>query len=501
MYEQDNEISITQLLLKIWAQRAIVATITVAAMLIAGVYAASKFMSNSTPSEYSLAVEFSFRNAEQGEYPNGQPFNLSDIVSNEVVAAVHRKLALEEQGISNQALALALTVKPYASNRNFIVAKYTSQLENSKLTQAEIAELERAFETELKAAANNAAEISLNTARFEGLDETVISNILYAIPTEWSRIRIQQYGVLNYADYPVQPLASSSYVDAEYIIGLFQISDSVRIMLAALEQMQKDTRLSVTFDPISSMSISDLVNRLRVVQRFEIDRLEKEIAASNVYRNKDDARLFFEGRQLELEDNIALMKAKVTVYDQSIAEFSRNVSGSVGRVPAGGEGVTAQFDEQFLNKLMTLNDDVSNAKFLQEMIQSRLDMQVKLQEMEGEIRTVNRFLSLIEREGGASLSEAVNDKYLELMRAVEDLQQIYQRFVASAKASQLGSDGALYTTAMDQPSKSDPIRAIFRQVVIVGLALTFLGFCLGLLVALIKMSIDDEHSHFPEKHD
>ena len=85
---QENEINLFELLYGLWRKRSIIFALTALAtvlILCAGYYV---YATRSVFDSYQLTFRLVFAGAEKGEYPNGEPFSQSDIMSPSILEQV-----------------------------------------------------------------------------------------------------------------------------------------------------------------------------------------------------------------------------------------------------------------------------------------------------------------------------------------------------------------------------------------------------------------------------
>ena len=108
---------------------------------------------------YESRIDFIFDGVQEGEYPNGSPFALPDLLAPVVLNTVYDANKVADYSPRNEFLSSFL-IEPYTPRREFILVRYQALLANKKLTPAETQELQDQLEVELKQAALGSAKLA-----------------------------------------------------------------------------------------------------------------------------------------------------------------------------------------------------------------------------------------------------------------------------------------------------------------------------------------------------
>ena len=154
-----DEIDLRELLRSVLATRVpVVISLLVVSIVFWVAQIALNYM-NPEVYRYESRIDFIFDGVQEGQYPNGSPFALPDLLAPVVLNAVYDANEVADYSSRNQFLS-SFVVEPYTPEREFILARYQALLGNKKLTPAETQELQDQLEVELKQAALGSATLA-----------------------------------------------------------------------------------------------------------------------------------------------------------------------------------------------------------------------------------------------------------------------------------------------------------------------------------------------------
>jgi len=300
--EADDEIDISELFNKIWLRRkSIIASVFIAGVIALGIMSLA-MIKDAPERRYSQILQFNFPTAEQGMYPAGQKFSSNDIVSAKVLSEVFERNKLDQHGIKMEDFIDAISVNPFAENAEFIKKKYQGLLANKKLTRPEIESLEKAYLDEIRAAQSRFVRLSFIENNLTGLDAILVQKILTDIPRVWSRISIEELGVLDLKIAGADFYQGELVQRFEYLQTLEYLKDSAKYLGDALDLLVTDEIGGLVRNPQTGKSGYDLQVQLKNLVAFEVEPLFSTVTNLGITRDADKALIYLRNTIQNFQD-------------------------------------------------------------------------------------------------------------------------------------------------------------------------------------------------------
>ena len=487
--EADDEIDISELFNKIWLRRkSIIASVFIAAVIAVGILALSMIV-DAPERRYSQVLQFNFPNAEKGLYPAGQRFSYNDIVSARVLSEVYKRNKLDQHGIKMDDFIDAISVNPFAENAEFIKKKYQGLLANKKLTRPEIESLEKAYLDEIRAAQSRFARLSLVENDITGLDEILVQKILTDIPRVWSKISIEELGVLDLKIAGADFYQGSLVERFEYLQTLEYLKESAKYLGSALELLVSDEIGGLVRNPETGKSGFDLQEQLKNLVAFEVEPLFSTVTNLGITRDADKALIYLRNTIQNFQDKKEVLMKKALNFEQIINQYAGGTLGNKGASQSGANGGFAQFDATFLDKFTALIEDKNDQAFKQELLKQRLEVLQDIEDLEGSIikfqRAEKRLVGSADNTPEGVRQDVISD--IGMARGnFEKLVAEYKALLAARNQQVLGNTASLYTvTSSDLLLDSDLVSRL-KKMILFGVLAGFVGLMLATLVALFR---------------
>lgn len=164
--------------------------------------------------EFQYRFQLTFNGAEERQYPNGETFNLQDIIAPNVINVVYRDIVKDKSSIDISTFQSAFSITAYSPSEEFIISKYRSRLSNRRLTFVESNRLQAEMEAELNTAIRQGAILSFDNSA-TNLAPDSVKLALEKTVQEWNRYATQVRGVqkLNLA------LMEASFINESSVGG------------------------------------------------------------------------------------------------------------------------------------------------------------------------------------------------------------------------------------------------------------------------------------------
>ncbi len=489
--EMDDEIDISELFNKIWSRRLfIVAFVFAAAVITLGILSFS-LLKNPPEKRYSEILRFNFPEAEKGLYPAGQIFSYNDIVSSKVLAKVYDKNDLINKDIKFDQFSDSISVNPFSENAAFIKEKYQSLLANKQLSRPEIESLEKSYLDELGAAQSRYARLSLLDTKHLGLDEITIQKILMDIPLVWSRIAIEELGVLDLKVAGADFYQANLIDRFEYLQTLEYLQDSSKYLEGALDVLVEDSIGGLVRSPVSGKSGYDLQVQLKNLVDFEIEPLFSTVTNLGITRDADKAIIYLKNTIQNFQDKKEVLVKKAQNFEMIIDQYANNSSGKQVNKQEGAMGGFAQYDSTFLDKFTALIEEKNDKAFKQDLLNQRLVVLQGIEDIEGNIikfqRAEKRLLSSAENISKQIRSDVIKDIAL-ARQNFEVLVEEYQGLLAVHNQQVLGNNASLYQVTSHDVLVETNLKSRLKTILLITVLTSFVALMVAVVIALFRKS-------------
>ena len=485
----DDEISISELLMKLWAKRGIIvilplvlAGLTLVALLMGKTTAGNTVsfyielngitltrnqtqpMSDSVSEIVNGAAKNDAPNLPQttvsARYPNGMMFSPQDLVNPSVLGALS-----EQYGVSSADLAKHIDVQFGTPISNGVLEEYKAALAtNSNGSAQDLSALNARYQDKLSIAAKRGLKIEVNFVALE-ISQEQGSEIAASLPRQWNRVYTSQFNTILPSE-----ISSLRWTDT-----VFDLSNTLGLQEAdiQLQMLKKGTGL------LSSNS------RLRGLEN------ERGANAADLSGYIDDFKaIFFEPLYLSAFENGSSLsrvyeldiRRKVKELNEEITEVSARLSdirtfnsSAEARSGAVGPNAGTQLDGSALSTVVNLAEQAALSSYLQES----LDLRYELIQEKVALGTKLARLASSEKNDTAVTSdfrELANIRYTNIVSTYSDLLITAQKMLKNATPS--------YYAVMTQPAVMGGALFQKRDFLYLTLAMA-LGGMLAIIAALV----------------
>ena len=489
----NDEIAISELLLKLWAKRGLIfflplifAGITIVSLLIGKTSQQNEVsyyielngitLNNSASSSERNTEEEARRNANGtkvtsggsrsigssnivAQYPNGTVFLPQDLTNPSVIALLSR-----ESGLSAQDLAMHIDVQFGTPISNGVLEEYKVALSaNSDASVQDLAALNEHYELKLNATAKRGLKIVVDYVALDiSLDEGV--NLATLLPKQWNRVYTTQFRTQMTPD-----IASLRWTDRDFdissAIGLQEADVQLRNLKRGAELIAADDRLrglqnangalaadlagyiddfrAIFFDPLflGAFSKDDTLTRVYTRDlRFAIDELDRQIE--------------------ELNNRLA-----------DISGF-QGQGGSMGTTSSSGRDTT-QLDGDALSAVVNLAEQAALSSYLQNSLDQRYELIKRRAASATRLERINS--DAAGEQIGNEFMTLANTRYLDITSSYKDILGKAQTILAAQTPS--------FYSVITQPDTEGSLIAK-RDLLFLALAMAS-GVMLAIIVALV----------------
>lgn len=396
---QNDEIDLGALIKKIWATRGLVfLSIFVAAALYIA-FTAFSYTTKAGFVRYSQVFDLTFDGVQKGQFPNGSPFTMSDIVSPAVLNNVFRQHNLAEYGLKLDEFRRSVSIEPYSPETPFIKQRFESQI-TKNMSATETAELQSALKEALSQAQKGAVRISL---AFEenALPNALAQQVLLDIVETWAVSTIQNDGVLqlDIPMYTAKIFDEERFEGLDYLIGIELLLENIALIEGNITRLKEQPNAANVVDVETGLNLEDLQKTIRDIKRYDLRQLMDPIKELGLTRNKEVVELYY-NRQLSemaLEKQFWVQRSELTA--RVLQGF--NASGQpLTQVQNSGQSATTQLGDAFLDRLVELSQQSGEQEFRQELTQQILEYQNKALTIEQRLEEIKLVLSALQSNVG-----------------------------------------------------------------------------------------------------
>ena len=515
-YDED-EISLGDLFSTIWRARGRIMIYTLAAglvifALILGVYFFQE-------KEYVAKQEFrlEFTGADQNKYPNGLQFSTADILSTEVLDKVYRQNDLGKY-MKFSDFKAGLAVFQMNDRLRLLEFEYSQRFSEKNLSMENRQRLEQEFLEKKKALMVPVYSLTfIQGGRAGSIPDNVAAKVLQDILREWSVFAERVKGANKFQLELVSPnVLKKEDIEAEdYLVATDILRVMTRRVSKDLEALAGLPGAMVVRVGDQGISLSDLRYRLQDLERFKLNPLLGLIRQTAVSKHPEFTLAYLQNQIFDLKLKTEQAAANVAIYENSLNQYIQKSRGS-GLSPAQGEGMPGpssqqgmfsnvpamipQFGESFLDSLVQMAQENSDAMFRQTIAKNVIDVGLEKVELEFQARFYEDMWTKINLQINGEQAKSDNDAafltlaaeriektqqeiFDGLMNSIKDLNLLYD----SLSRSSLNPDAVLYSvTSPALFSVEKPVSA--KRLVMFAVLGMFLCVGVILLTVLVKGS-------------
>lgn len=449
-----DEISLTDILARLWAGRGILFVVTVLAAGLGALFVVNSALSVSRPITYYIALH----NIENERYPNGTSFSPQNLLISDVLTQLRNRFNIPV-GV---AIRDAVTVNYASPVAPGITRAYRDRLAARNLTQPEIATINDSYLAQLNAATKSSLLIEVDYKAL-GVDESTGLAIAKALPDLWAKIYTTQFRIFSdtrLADYAVTRSSEDLATTASILVAERRLST----MRRGLNILMADNRLSMvrTADGISP---ADLVEDMR---RFDTVFFTP-IKMAGFKRDDMVTKAYLTEQRMNLAD----MQRRIVAYDETLKEVREHQLSSQQAPAASADNSALQVADSALREIVQLSQQASFATFVQDTLKKRNDLMF-------EISSVMKDIELATHGVEVNSQESATVPAVEMF---EELTQHYGQLLTAARTQLLDRGGELYNPLLGPFIAGSLVN--LRSVLTVGAA-ALAGGLLAIIIVLLQ---------------
>lgn len=363
--------------------RAIIATknhVLITLFIVSAVYWGQVSLTNlKTPpiKTASISFNFTFKGAEQSQYPNNSPFRQSDLIAPIILNKVYDQIDAGDY-ISRDLFVSGFTILPYIPDIEFINAKY--DLDKSGLNPAELEQMQQQLLQEIRQASLLAGKLEFTT-RDHSIPSQLIANALKSVPRVWAdhmvnNVGVTQFDVTLFSERIIDPTLLSSM---DHLVAFELILDKIAILKQNINEIMELPNGKVASDPETGLTAPDLLKAVKDTENFSVDPLLAPIRYLNVSESPQLVQFYFLDKLENLQRDEQLVRNKLENLKQAYSAYVNNQSSERNAEQGGGNAantnsVIPQFGTEFLDRLVTLTNAGADISFRQKLTEEQVEL-------------------------------------------------------------------------------------------------------------------------------
>lgn len=457
----NDEIDLKELMKSILATRNWV--IAALVLVTVGFWAAVSLLNLAKPTvdAYSTRINFVFKGANEGKYPNGSPFNVSDIVSPVVLNNVY-----DQDGLANfidrKDFVSAFNIRPYTPDRATILERYDRRMKDKNLSDAELQAVQQQLNAALKKAASDSAEITFASDEAGKIPRVALDKVLRDVPKQWALHMINDVGVMKFDQeiYSDSVVDKSLFESVDYLIAFDMLEDRVKLLNSNIDKIRTMPNGLVTVDKKSGFSAPDLAQALTDLDHYRIIPLMNPVKTLGIAKDRAIVELYFQNQLEDKQRKRDLLIATSKDVQDAYTNYTRQAQ--PGARSSGGKGVSTgsmipQFGSEFLDRIVQLSHAGQDIGYKQDLNNQKLAVSNHVARVNSDIQRIKTILSSLRSDDKsvpkniAALKGTYAKKVeVELPKIVEQLKQYFRisdRLYAKLSRDELGGTGFMFKLA------------------------------------------------------
>ena len=470
----DDEISISDLLMKLWAKRGLIVMLP---LVLAGLTVAGLLLgktSQQTVLNYYIELDgITLSSADSdsdsdsdskmtARYPNGVVFSPQDLKNPSVL-----QLLATQYALPTDQLAEHINVDFGTPLTNGVLIEYEAALSaNSKTSPETLAGINERYESRLSATSKRGLKISVNYAEL-GANKEVGQQLAVDLATSWNTVFTTQFKT------QISPEAISQRVplyqlDVASTVGFLAAENQLRQIEKGAAVLASDGRLAGLTTEFGTTA-SDLIGYLDDFRTIYFDPLYVNAFA----QNSSLSSLYQRDTQLQI-DEISEEISELNSRLSDIQDFQRGTVGT-GSSTRAMSNSNAQYDGSALTEVVSLAERAALSGYLEETLNLRSDLIGTRAQLQTKLRRINNAES--------TKAAAIADDFLQLaVTRYKGVVTAYGQLIESARAI-LIAETPSYFSPITQPETTGKLLEK-RDFLFIALALA-LGGMLAIIAVLI----------------
>jgi hypothetical protein len=406
-FSQD-EISITDLLLKLWQRRGLIVVLPIVFLLLAVTFLFFTAVKTQSPTVFFVQLH----GIDKATYPNGTSFSPQDLLVPEVLMRVASQLNLPMDDDLRKSIQIEYGVPTTVG----LQRKYQETLANKKLSAVEINVINDAYQEELLKTTQGGLRITIDHLSL-GLSPDQGAVLANALPRAWADVFTQKYRVL--VDTRLDNISVSNKDNALTTTSeILSARSTLKRMFAGIKALNADNRLKAIVSD-GGLNSSDILGDLEDFRELYFTTI-----FSGLFANPDAVADSF---QTEVEFKITEITLEIEELNRSLIDLKNFGTQTSPNQMTNNTSDTVQFGDSSLKQVVELANQASLSDFVQQVLTSRRELINKRAGLQTEInRTTGGSLAILDTTflTAASLKLSIlKNEYISLLHNAREIRR------------------------------------------------------------------------------
>jgi hypothetical protein len=449
----------------------------------------------------SQTFRVNFKGAERGEYPNGEKFAATEIVSGPILLKVYEQNNLK-RFVTYQDFARSQAVLEANLAVDALVRDYQSQIADPRLTAIDRERMQRDYEARLASMSKGQyAIVYMRPNIGMQIPDVIIRKVLNDMLREWANFVTNEQHVLKYRIAMLSPevVADTAGDSSNRVVNIAILRAKVLRVMENIDQIRALPAGDMARTKADALSLNDIGLRLTEIVRFRLEPLLRRTAAAGLDERSETIRFFetqlaYDERKLDAQQRQAEAVQR-TLAMLSIGRTAPEFAGGAPTTPKGGNGsetVMPQLSDTFLDRIIELTSSTGDPEYrqrLSEAYRNIADGAVPLYEAVAYNRTTLDFVRKTSASDSLTLQavdQQIGATRAEVRQLVVKTQEIY-----NVLSSSLNPSTELITRTGVPITRVERSISI-KQLAIYGVLVTALALPILIFLCLLHNRVREE---------
>ncbi len=445
---------------------------------------------------YSQTFSFEFDGITDGQFPDGSPFILSNLISPTVLNRVHQQHDLGSEGISPDRLSRSISIEPMAPGYFDIIAEFRQRLATGDRSASEIADLQEAFERALTQNQRGVARIYLTLPMGAQLAPNRAEAMLADIGNTWAERVTGELGVLQ-LDVPIYSprlFDDTRFENLDYLIAIELLLENINRVRGNIAALQRQPNAASVQDPETGFTLEDLDKAFADLAQYDLRRLIDPVRELGLTENPAAVQLFYRRRLAELNLDAEQAQGRVAATREVLTSVrSIEAANSIGA--GAGTGISPQLGDGFLDRLIELSEEGGVEAYRRELSQRVLEAEQRLLTIQRRRDEIDNILSAIEEAEQnpddrvrQQFAERINTDLPTILATLRDYTAVVGRLHETLGNRVVSSGSEVITVQADGFQVESP-QLVTRLDLYRVIALVILAGLAGLLIGWVQQRL------------
>lgn len=458
----EDEISISDILRKLWRRRGLILAVTLLSLGLGIIYLFSSATVKRTP--VTLFVELT--SIKNGKYPNGADFSPMDLKSPDVLRVLIEKYKPKDESKFGE----AITVNYGSDLMLGIHESYKMQLGAKGLTIADLQKINTDYKTALDEVARRGLEITFDY-QLANLTKDEGRQVANDLPRIWNDVYLKKYKVL--IDPELAEIATAPKdISLSKPTALIELSRIISAMTNGLKIITKDNRYS-TIKNQEGRTAFDVLKDLDFFRNIHL----LPMMAASVLKADPSSQAYAQSIRLQI-DELNRNIASLDELAQQMISYQKSYDRS-DQTKNKTTGDNLELSDSTLSEILKLSTQAALSDFLKDTLNSKRELSFKRSELQTEFDRLTNASNTIHNEEYTNLAE----------KKLSALLGSYQSLIDKIRSSATFNTRSFYTPI----GNPEPFVSKWPDKSLLILALTtMMGLVFSTAIALL---LPGKHQH------